>query len=158
MTDLSPIGKQIQEALAASLQREPSTIHPENHLRDDLGLDSLVLFEWLYELEKAFDLEIPNEDLPNLQTLGDVITYVEARVTSPTPSATATSVPPPAPARSAPTKAAPGAARSRTKSDPASTDSPSINNAPPVPPTPRARTTGKAEKPKAAAKGKGKKQ
>lgn len=156
MTDLSPIGQQIQKALAASLQREPSTIHPENHLRDDLGLDSLVLFEWLYELEKAFELEIPNEDLPNLQTLGDVITYVEARVTSPTPSATATSVSPPAPARSAPTKAASGAARSRTKSGPAST-APSINNAP-VPSTPRARTTGKAEKPKAVAKGKGKKQ
>ncbi len=156
MTDLSPIGQQIQEALATSLQREPSTIHPENHLRDDLGLDSLVLFEWLYELEKAFDLEIPNEDLPNLQTLGDVITYVEARVTPPPLPATSTGVPP-SPARSAHTKAAPGATRSRTKSGLASTDSPAINNAP-VPSTPRARTTGKAEKPKAAAKGKGKKQ
>lgn len=157
MTDLSPIGQQIQKALAASLQRDPSTIRPENHLRDDLGLDSLVLFEWLYELEKAFELEIPNEDLPNLQTLGDVITYVEARVTPPTPPATDTSVPPPSPARSAPTKAAPGAARSRTKSGPASTAPPSINNAH-IPSTPRARTTGKAEKPKAVAKGKRKKQ
>ncbi len=86
---LSPIGRRIQEALAAFLQREPSTIRPGHHLREDLGLDSLMTFELLYELEKAFDLEIPNEDLPGLQTLADISGYVEARVrpSSPAPRA-----------------------------------------------------------------------
>ena len=78
----SEIGKQIQEVLATSLRRTPSSIKPEHLLRDDLGLDSLMTFELLYDLEKAFDLEIPNDDLPGLQTLDDVIKYVEARMNS----------------------------------------------------------------------------
>lgn len=77
---LSPIGERITDVLAASLERDPSTIKPDQHLRDDLGLDSLRTFELLYDLEKAFDLEIPNDDLPGLQTLADVIAYVEARL------------------------------------------------------------------------------
>ena len=76
----SPIGKQIREVLATSLRRDPSSIKPHYSLRDDLGLDSLTTFELLYDLEKAFDLEIPNDDLPGLQTLDDMVKYVEKRV------------------------------------------------------------------------------
>ena len=76
----SPVGKQIREVLATSLRRDASTIKPEHFLRDDLGLDSLMTFELLYDLEKAFDLEIPNDDLPGLQTLDDVVKYIEGRV------------------------------------------------------------------------------
>ncbi|MDT7041271.1 acyl carrier protein [Candidatus Nitronereus thalassa] len=76
----SAIGKQIREVLATSLRRDPSSIKPEHSLRDDLGLDSLMTFELLYDLEKAFDMEIPNDDLPGLQTLDDVVKYVEGRV------------------------------------------------------------------------------
>ena len=76
----SQIGKQIREVLGTSLRRDPASIKPEHHLRDDLGLDSLMTFELLYDLEKAFDLEIPNDDLPGLQTLDDVVKYVEHRV------------------------------------------------------------------------------
>lgn len=76
----SSVGKQIREVLATSLRRDPSSIKPEHSLREDLGLDSLMTFELLYDLEKAFDLEIPNDDLPGLQTLDDVVKYVEGRV------------------------------------------------------------------------------
>jgi len=76
----SSIGKQIREVLATSLRRDPSSIKPEHSLREDLGLDSLMTFELLYDLEKAFDMEIPNDDLPGLQTLDDVVKYVEGRV------------------------------------------------------------------------------
>jgi len=84
----SPIGKQIREVLATSLRRDPSSIKPEHSLRDDLGLDSLMTFELLYDLEKAFDLEIPNDDLPGLQTLADVAKYVEGRVNQNTKTST----------------------------------------------------------------------
>ena len=76
----SAIGKQIREVLATSLRRDPSSIKPEHFLQDDLGLDSLMTFELLYDLEKDFDLEIPNDDLPGLQTLRDVIEYVASHV------------------------------------------------------------------------------
>lgn len=92
MTELSPNGHHIQQALADFLQREPSAIKPEHHLREDLELDSLRTFELLYELEKTFDLEIPNEDLPGLQTLADIMSYVDARVPSSMPPAKAATV------------------------------------------------------------------
>ncbi len=76
----SSIGKQIREVLATSLRRDPSSIKPEHSLREDLGLDSLMTFELLYDLEKAFEMEIPNDDLPGLLTLDDVVKYVEGRV------------------------------------------------------------------------------
>lgn len=76
----SSVGKQIREVLATSLRRDPASIKPEHSLREDLGLDSLMTFELLYDLEKAFDMEIPNDDLPGLQTLDDVVKYVEGRV------------------------------------------------------------------------------
>ena len=76
----STIGKQIREVLATSLKRDPASVKPEHSLREDLGLDSLMTFELLYDLEKAFDIEIPNDDLPGLLTLADVVTYVEGRM------------------------------------------------------------------------------
>ena len=125
-TALSPTGRQIQEALGTFLRREPDTIRPEHHLREDLGLDSLMTFELLYELEKAFDLEIPNEDLPGLQTLADIVRYVDARVPSSMPSA----------------KAAAGDSRSKGKHRKPKTTAASTKTAP------------VKSKPKAAAKGK----
>ncbi len=80
MTADVSMSQQIKEVLATYLKREPDTILPEHNLRDDLGLDSLMTFELLYDLEKTFDLEIPNEDLPGLQTIADVVKYLEARI------------------------------------------------------------------------------
>ena len=79
MTADASMSQQIKEVLATYLKRDPKTILPEHNLREDLGLDSLMTFELLYDLEKSFDLEIPNEDLPGLQTIADVVKYLEAR-------------------------------------------------------------------------------
>jgi len=70
---------EIIQALAKALRREPSTIRPEDHLREDLGLDSLAVIELLFKLEEAFDLQIPDQDLPNLATVAAVLAYVEER-------------------------------------------------------------------------------
>jgi len=80
MTANVSMSQRIKEVLATYLKRDPQTILPEHNLRDDLGLDSLMTFELLYDLEKAFDLEIPNEDLPGLQTIADVVKYLEERI------------------------------------------------------------------------------
>ena len=46
------MSQQIKEVLATYLKRDPQTILPQHNLRDDLGLDSLMTFELLYDLEK----------------------------------------------------------------------------------------------------------
>lgn len=76
----SPVSKQILTALAEYLKRKAETIAPEHALREDLGLDSMATIELLFRIEEVFDLQIPDEDLQKLVTVGDVIAYVEGRL------------------------------------------------------------------------------
>lgn len=76
----SSLAKQIRTALADYLKRPPETISPDHSLRDDLGLDSMATIELLFRIEEVFDLQIPDEDLQKLVTVGDVITYVGGRL------------------------------------------------------------------------------
>ncbi|MCI8447305.1 MAG: acyl carrier protein [Eubacterium sp.] len=45
--------------------------------KDDLGADSLDIFELVMALEEEFGVEIPSEDLENVSTVGDVINYLK---------------------------------------------------------------------------------
>ena len=70
----------ILTALAEYLKRDKAAIRPENHLRYDLGIDSMAVIELLYRIEDVFDLQIPDEDLDKLGTVRQVIDYVDARL------------------------------------------------------------------------------
>jgi len=72
----------ISTALAEYLKRDPASISEAHHLRDDLGLDSMAVIELLYRIEEAFDIQIPDEDLGGLTTVGHVINYVDKRLGS----------------------------------------------------------------------------
>ena len=80
----SEISARIRAALADYVKRDVKTIEPRLALRDDLGIDSLATIELLFNIEEAFDLQIPDQDLRTLVTVGDVIAYVEAK-TAPSP-------------------------------------------------------------------------
>lgn len=73
------LSQQIYETLGTYLQRDPTTLHLEDSLRDDLRLDSLQTIELVYQVETAFDLQIPDEDFGRLRTIGDVVTYLVER-------------------------------------------------------------------------------
>ena len=74
------ISLKIRTALGEYLKRDPATILITHHLRDDLSLDSMAVIELLYRIEEAFDLQIPDEDLVGLATVGHVVAYVEKRL------------------------------------------------------------------------------
>ena len=76
------LSQQVYETLGDYLRRDPAALHPEDSLRDDLGLDSLQTIELVYQVETAFDLQIPDEDFGRLQTIGDVVTYIGERTES----------------------------------------------------------------------------
>ena len=50
---------------------------PAASFLDDLGADSLDIVELVMSFEEAFDLEIPDEDAEKLQSVGDVIKFIE---------------------------------------------------------------------------------
>ena len=80
MAPESAVATRIRTALAQHLKRDVGQIHLHDNLREDLGVDSLAMIELLFKIEEAFDLEIPDDDLSKITTVGDVITYVEARL------------------------------------------------------------------------------
>jgi acyl carrier protein len=90
MAKTSGISNKIISALADYLKRDPASIKPSYHLREDLGLDSMAVIELLYRIEEAFNLQIPDEDLADLTTVAHVVAYVERRL-SPSASSAAKS-------------------------------------------------------------------
>jgi acyl carrier protein len=74
------ITEKIVHALASYLKRDPASITDDHHLRDDLGLDSVAVIELLFEIEERFKLQIPDQDLPGLSTVGSVAAYVQRRL------------------------------------------------------------------------------
>ncbi|MBH0203616.1 MAG: hypothetical protein HP496_15275 [Nitrospira sp.] len=75
------ITAKIIQALASYLKRDPASITEAHHLRDDLGLDSVAIIELLFEIEERFKLQIPDQDLPGLSTVGTVAAYVQRQLT-----------------------------------------------------------------------------
>ena len=55
-----------------------SELTMETSFREDLEADSLDLFEMVMAVEEKYDVEIPSEELENLNTIADVIKYIEA--------------------------------------------------------------------------------
>lgn len=70
--------EQIKKIVAENLNVEEENITPESSFKEDLKADSLDLFEMVMALEEEFDLEIPSEDLERLETVKDVMTYIES--------------------------------------------------------------------------------
>lgn len=91
MSDRAVIVNKIIKALAEYLKRDSDTINETYHLRDDLGLDSMAVIELLYKIEETFNLQIPDEDLPGLTTVGSVAAYVEKRLAPAPPTSRASS-------------------------------------------------------------------
>lgn len=70
--------EKIIELTAAHLGIDEESISENASFKEDLGVDSLDLFELVMELEEEFGIEIPSEDLENLITVSDVAKYIEA--------------------------------------------------------------------------------
>ena len=70
--------EKIKEITAESLGADAGTNTEETSFKEDLGADSLDLFEMVMAFEEAFEVEIPSEDLEQIQTVGDVVKYLEA--------------------------------------------------------------------------------
>ena len=69
--------EKIREMIAENLNIDINTITEEASFKEDLGVDSLDLFELVMALEEEFGVEIPTEDLETLSTVGAVAQYVE---------------------------------------------------------------------------------
>lgn len=67
----------IKKLVAENLGIEEETITENASFKEDLGVDSLDLFELVMALEEEYDLEIPTEDLEKHTTVGEVAAYIQ---------------------------------------------------------------------------------
>ena len=70
--------EKVKEIVAESLNVEESTLSETTSFKEDLGADSLDLFEMVMAFEEAFEVEIPSEDLEQITTVCDVVKYIES--------------------------------------------------------------------------------
>ncbi len=67
----------VKQMIAEQLSADVASITEETSFKDDLGADSLDLFELVMAMEDAFNVEIPTDDLEKLLTVGDVMKYLK---------------------------------------------------------------------------------
>ena len=70
--------EKIKEIIADKLSVAPESITLEASFIDDLNADSLDIVELIMALEDELEMEIPDEDVENFKTVGDVVNYVKA--------------------------------------------------------------------------------
>ena len=71
--------EKIRSIVADQLGVELMDCTTDASILDDLGADSLDVVELVMALEDEFDIEVPDEDVENIRTIGDVERYVTAR-------------------------------------------------------------------------------
>lgn len=69
--------EKIKEIVAEQLSVDAADVELETNFKDDLGADSLDLFELVMALEEEYNCEIPSDDLSSITTVEDVINYLK---------------------------------------------------------------------------------
>ena len=102
MTANIDVAERLRSTVAKELKQDVSSITLEHTLRGDLKLNSLDAIELMFRIEEEFDLSIPDDDMQAFVKVGDVIDYLQRRLSgepaAPAPQAAATppaAAPPP---------------------------------------------------------------
>ena len=67
----------VKVVVVEQLNVNEGEVKPESKFVDDLGADSLDVVELVMALEEKFEIEIPDEEAEKIQTVGDVVAYIE---------------------------------------------------------------------------------
>jgi acyl carrier protein len=76
---MADISAKVKEIIVNKLGVDEAQIAPEASFTNDLGADSLDTVELVMEFEKAFNLQIPDEDAEKIATVGDAIKYISEK-------------------------------------------------------------------------------
>src|SRR5256886_2066288 len=71
------IEEKVKDIIVEQLGVNPEQVTPTASFIEDLGADSLDIVELVMAFEEEFSVEVPDEDAEKLQTVGDVIKYIE---------------------------------------------------------------------------------
>lgn len=69
----------VKEIIEEQLNLDGVVITESSSFKDDLGVDSLDLFELVMAFEEEYGIEIPSEELENIRTVGDIVEYMKSK-------------------------------------------------------------------------------
>lgn len=69
----------LKEIVADQLDVEAEKVTMDSNITEDLGADSLDTVDLVMSIEEVFDIEIPDEAVENIKTIGDIVNYIESK-------------------------------------------------------------------------------
>lgn len=72
--------EKIRNILANQLDVDEDDIKMESSILDDLGADSLDIVDLIMSIEDEFEIEVPDEEIEGVATVGDVVEFVEENI------------------------------------------------------------------------------
>ncbi len=79
MADKVNTVNKVKEIIAKQLSVKPEEIKNDSNIAEELGADSLDLVEILMSLEDEFGISIPDEAIPQIKTINDVVAFIEKK-------------------------------------------------------------------------------
>lgn len=76
----SDIFERVRAVVCKELNVNESEVNEGASFTEDLGADSLDVVELVMALEEEFGIDIPDDDVANIKTVGDVVTYITGKV------------------------------------------------------------------------------
>lgn len=70
--------EKVKVILAEQFDVDESELTNDTDLQEDLGADSLDVVDLLMSIEDEFEIEIPDEEIENIRTVGELVSYIEA--------------------------------------------------------------------------------
>lgn len=72
--------EKVKAILSEQFDVEEDSITTETSFADDLGADSLDVVDLLMSIEDEFEIEIPDEEIDNIKSVGDLVKYIEVNI------------------------------------------------------------------------------
>lgn len=70
--------EKVKAIFAEQFDVEEDKITADTDLQEDLGADSLDVVDLLMSIEDEFEVEVPDEEIENIKTVGSLVSYIEA--------------------------------------------------------------------------------
>ena len=71
------IFEKVKQLIADQLDADVDSIQEGSSITDDLGADSLDVVDLVMAIEDEFSVEIPEDEVENIKTVGDIVKYIE---------------------------------------------------------------------------------
>lgn len=70
--------EKVKAILAQQFDIDEDTLSMNTNIQDDLGADSLDVVDLLMSIEDEFEVEVPDEEIENIRTVGELVSFIEA--------------------------------------------------------------------------------